>query len=591
MAARVRPADRAIHRLAYVDAERPCDADRHRHRAGPVAFEPHSGPRRHRCMVGGRGAAARGGRGFALVLDTRRRHGPFKGPIATGVSAAAIAPDGERARRRPPRGGRRHRAGLVPTTSRDRTRARPLPDASPPAEHGAASARPSFSPDGDWILLPWPRGRPVALRPRRGGRVRAAVAEISRQLDPDRQRPGVVPARRRLVLLRQARIIEGWPSPPPRPPADARDAGDRAARRRRLGVRDQVGRRAGAGVPRRGRDPGLRAAAARTPRPATPSSRAWRGARRPRRRPRRRGRGVRRRGPSELPDAPAADGPLAARDDPPPVAGGPGDVRRVRPARARRRVALLAEPYERRRELLAGLELDDDPGGRPRTMSAAGTRSSTPPAPRAWRESCASASAAPYRPGKRSRGLAQDPRSPRSQELVIGGYMPGEGGRAGRVGSLLVGYWDATPEEARSLGRPQRLVYAGGVGTGFTDAMLERLIGLLRPLAHRRGAVRAGRGPAREVQGEGARARRGARLGRAASWSASSSSPSGRARARCASPRSRACATTRTPARSCARARRRKIACVLCGQAGFGRYCGVPSGLHLAMSFTPVAGL
>ena len=51
--------------------------------------------------------------------------------------------------------------------------------------------------------------------------------------------------------------------------------------------------------------------------------------------------------------------------------------------------------------------------------------------------------------------------------------MPGEGGRGGRVGSLLVGYWDATPEEAERLGRPQRLVYAGGVGTGFTEEMLD----------------------------------------------------------------------------------------------------------------------
>ena len=51
--------------------------------------------------------------------------------------------------------------------------------------------------------------------------------------------------------------------------------------------------------------------------------------------------------------------------------------------------------------------------------------------------------------------------------------MPGEGSRGGRVGSLLVGYWDATPEEAERLGRPQRLVYAGGVGTGFTQEMLD----------------------------------------------------------------------------------------------------------------------
>ena len=62
--------------------------------------------------------------------------------------------------------------------------------------------------------------------------------------------------------------------------------------------------------------------------------------------------------------------------------------------------------------------------------------------------------------------------------------MPGEGARRRQLGSLLVGYWDTTPEEAASLGRPQRLVYAGGVGTGFTDAVLVELAEVLAP--HRR---------------------------------------------------------------------------------------------------------
>ncbi len=59
---------------------------------------------------------------------------------------------------------------------------------------------------------------------------------------------------------------------------------------------------------------------------------------------------------------------------------------------------------------------------------------------------------------------------------------PAEGTRGGRVGSLLIGHWNSTAEEARRLGRKQRLVYAGGVGTGFTQAMLDRLTGLLEPL-------------------------------------------------------------------------------------------------------------
>jgi bifunctional non-homologous end joining protein LigD len=44
-----------------------------------------------------------------------------------------------------------------------------------------------------------------------------------------------------------------------------------------------------------------------------------------------------------------------------------------------------------------------------------------------------------------------------------------------------MGYWDATPEEAQELGRPQQLVYAGGVGTGFTQATLDQLTETLAP--------------------------------------------------------------------------------------------------------------
>src|SRR5207249_5403158 len=61
------------------------------------------------------------------------------------------------------------------------------------------------------------------------------------------------------------------------------------------------------------------------------------------------------------------------------------------------------------------------------------------------------------------------------QELVIGGWLPGEGRRTERIGALLVGYWDVGPEEAAARRRPQCLRYAGRVGTGFTERELERL--------------------------------------------------------------------------------------------------------------------
>jgi bifunctional non-homologous end joining protein LigD len=49
---------------------------------------------------------------------------------------------------------------------------------------------------------------------------------------------------------------------------------------------------------------------------------------------------------------------------------------------------------------------------------------------------------------------------------------PGGGRRAGTIGSLVLGAYDDE----------DRLIYCGGVGTGFTDDMLDELLGLVRPL-------------------------------------------------------------------------------------------------------------
>ena len=76
----------------------------------------------------------------------------------------------------------------------------------------------------------------------------------------------------------------------------------------------------------------------------------------------------------------------------------------------------------------------------------------------------------PYEPGKRS-GAWVKVKNRQGQELVIGGWLEGEGKRRGVPGSLLVGYFDKGD-----------FVYAGKVGTGFTDAMLEKLTTMLKPL-------------------------------------------------------------------------------------------------------------
>jgi bifunctional non-homologous end joining protein LigD len=69
-----------------------------------------------------------------------------------------------------------------------------------------------------------------------------------------------------------------------------------------------------------------------------------------------------------------------------------------------------------------------------------------------------------YRPGLRGPDWRKI-KNFRSQAVVVGGWRPGQGRRAGTLGSLLVGVPD---DEGR-------LVYVGHVGTGFTDQDLADL--------------------------------------------------------------------------------------------------------------------
>jgi bifunctional non-homologous end joining protein LigD len=155
---------------------------------------------------------------------------------------------------------------------------------------------------------------------------------------------------------------------------------------------------------------------------------------------------------------------------------------------------LTAEPYEARRELLAGLGFDGPAWQAPGHRLGDGAALLELVRDRGLEGVVAKRLGSAYRPGRRS-GDWVKVQNRRRQELVIGGYLPGEGGRARRVGSLLVGYWDATPDEAAALGRPQRLVYAGGVGTGFTQARLDELTALLEPIQRKSSPFEAGWDP------------------------------------------------------------------------------------------------
>ncbi len=76
-----------------------------------------------------------------------------------------------------------------------------------------------------------------------------------------------------------------------------------------------------------------------------------------------------------------------------------------------------------------------------------------------------------YRPGRRTADW-QKVKLRQTQEVVLVGYTRGQGRRAGGFGALVVAVQAAGG-----------LRWAGNVGTGFGDGEIERLLGLLKPLA------------------------------------------------------------------------------------------------------------
>jgi bifunctional non-homologous end joining protein LigD len=76
-----------------------------------------------------------------------------------------------------------------------------------------------------------------------------------------------------------------------------------------------------------------------------------------------------------------------------------------------------------------------------------------------------------YRPGQRSPDWRKV-KFFRTQEVVIAGWRPGKGRRAGGIGALIL----AVPG-------PDGLAYVGGVGTGFTERALRELEADLAPHA------------------------------------------------------------------------------------------------------------
>jgi bifunctional non-homologous end joining protein LigD len=94
----------------------------------------------------------------------------------------------------------------------------------------------------------------------------------------------------------------------------------------------------------------------------------------------------------------------------------------------------------------------------------------------------------PYTPGRRSGGWIKV-KNVRRADVVVGGWVEGEGGRSGKLGALAVGWY-----------QDGELHYGGRVGSGFTEAELKRVGRLLEPLARDTSPFTAGETkPPREV--------------------------------------------------------------------------------------------
>ncbi len=156
----------------------------------------------------------------------------------------------------------------------------------------------------------------------------------------------------------------------------------------------------------------------------------------------------------------------------------------------------LGLPYERRRELLAELDLNGPNWQSPRHHTGDGAALLEAAHREGLEGVLAKRLDSVYRPGHRGREWIKV-RLKLRQDFLIGGWMRGDGGRSGRIGSLLVGVWNLGPAEAGDQGESQRLVFAGGVGSGLSDRTIELLGELLEPLRIDRSPFEIGIGPKR----------------------------------------------------------------------------------------------
>jgi bifunctional non-homologous end joining protein LigD len=130
----------------------------------------------------------------------------------------------------------------------------------------------------------------------------------------------------------------------------------------------------------------------------------------------------------------------------------------------------LSLSYEERRELLERLELEGPAWRTPAYHRGEGKALLSATKELGIEGIVAKKLDGPYQPGARASHWIKV-KNVHTQDVVIGGWTPGEGGRTASLGSLAVGVMENGD-----------LVYSGKVGTGFTEQTLALLKRELEPL-------------------------------------------------------------------------------------------------------------
>jgi len=131
---------------------------------------------------------------------------------------------------------------------------------------------------------------------------------------------------------------------------------------------------------------------------------------------------------------------------------------------------LTALPLETRLESLSGIDLPDGLL-RSETVPGDGMALWAAVIERDLEGMVAKRKGSPYRPGVRSTDWRKTHHR-HTAKAVVGGFTPGEGGRAASFGALVLGQWDGG-----------RLRWVGNVGTGFDERTITAIRGALDEMA------------------------------------------------------------------------------------------------------------